>query len=71
MATAKVNLKAFFLNFSGLVDNECSGKCLPGHYCPEGSVSPTEMMCPKGKYVWTGLFCFLYRSVWRFQRSFR
>ena len=32
----------------GLMSPECTGLCLPGEYCPEGSISPT--LCPHGYY---------------------
>lgn len=28
-----------------MVTEECSGLCSPGYYCPEGSISPEEVMC--------------------------
>ena len=28
----------------------CTGACDPGHYCPTGSVSPTQEKCPAGRY---------------------
>eukprot|EP01041_Mallomonas_annulata_P008562 gene8562-17664_t len=31
-------------------DFTCSGLCEPGHYCPEGSTSATEMPCPAGRF---------------------
>jgi hypothetical protein len=33
----------------GLTHRECSGPCLPGHYCPQGSSLATERVCPKGE----------------------
>jgi hypothetical protein len=34
----------------GLDNNHCSGKCSKGHYCPAASTSPTQIMCPAGRY---------------------
>lgn len=39
-------------NASGLQTSHCTGRCVPGEYCPEGSVVPT--LCPKGSYCPTG-----------------
>ena len=35
---------------AGLTSSACSGKCSPGHYCPEASTSPTEVRCPPGRF---------------------
>ena len=32
-------------NTTGLSSSQCSGLCLPGFFCPEGSISPTERAC--------------------------
>lgn len=32
-------------NNYGMNKSTCLGKCSPGYYCPEGSISPTEVMC--------------------------
>jgi hypothetical protein len=32
----------------GLTNRDCSGKCQPGYYCPQGSGSPRQEICPKG-----------------------
>lgn len=41
-----------FGSSEGLKTAECTGLCLPGEYCPEGSVQPT--ICPKGYYCSQG-----------------
>ena len=38
--------------FPGLI--AVVGQCEPGHYCPEGSSSPTELLCPMGYYCGLG-----------------
>jgi len=35
---------------AGLSHRDCSGKCSPGHYCPEGSTSKTQVRCPAGRF---------------------
>ena len=34
----------------GRPDDQCSGACNAGHYCPPGSTSPAEKPCPAGTY---------------------
>mmetsp|Transcript_53830 Transcript_53830/g.159492 ORF Transcript_53830/g.159492 Transcript_53830/m.159492 type:complete len:407 (+) Transcript_53830:330-1550(+) len=34
----------------GQANRECTGPCLEGHYCLEGSVSNTSGICPTGRY---------------------
>lgn len=34
----------------GLRDRRCSGQCLPGYYCPQGSTSSKQIQCPAGRY---------------------
>lgn len=36
----------------GLMSPDCTGLCVPGEFCPEGSVAPT--ICPKGYYCSQG-----------------
>ena len=43
----------YFGNFSGLATAECSGKCLPGSYCPSPSAVPIS--CSLGHYCPDGL----------------
>ncbi|CAM9203414.1 unnamed protein product, partial [Phaeothamnion confervicola] len=33
-----------------LSSSSCSGLCSRGHYCPHGSISPTETPCPPGTF---------------------
>ena len=33
-----------------LTSSSCNGQCYRGHYCPPGSISPTEIPCPVGRY---------------------
>ena len=35
---------------AGLKSSNCSGLCLPGHYCPAGATSGTQIACPAGIY---------------------
>jgi protocatechuate 3,4-dioxygenase beta subunit len=35
---------------TGIEDEACSGLCRPGYFCPEGSVSKTEVQCPAGRF---------------------
>mmetsp|Transcript_8264 Transcript_8264/g.9870 ORF Transcript_8264/g.9870 Transcript_8264/m.9870 type:complete len:365 (+) Transcript_8264:3-1097(+) len=35
---------------SKLTNNQCSGLCERGHYCPKGSISSTELPCPAGRF---------------------
>lgn len=35
---------------SNLTDRGCSGACLPGHFCPEGSSSGEAHPCPGGRF---------------------
>lgn len=30
--------------------DSCTGPCAPGHYCPPGSTSPTQVRCPAGTF---------------------
>ena len=33
-----------------LVEKKCTGACAPGYYCPEGSTTSTQVVCPAGRY---------------------
>lgn len=35
----------FYGHIHGQLSANCSGPCDPGYYCPEGSISPTEVLC--------------------------
>jgi len=39
---------------SGLYTKDCSGLCAAGYYCPEGSVTSTQIPCPAGRFGFTG-----------------
>ena len=32
------------------IDDQCNGACAVGHYCPNGTISPTLYPCPAGTY---------------------
>ena len=49
--------KGQFGNTSLLASPSCSGKCLPGDYCPSGSILPT--ICPLGHYCPDGISALL------------
>ena len=35
---------------TGRIDDQCSGACAAGHYCPANSTSSTQIPCPAGTY---------------------
>ena len=37
-------------NVTALKSAQCAGNCTAGYYCPAGSTSPTQLMCPPGSY---------------------
>lgn len=38
-------LAGFYGHIHGQINETCSGPCAPGYYCPEGSISATEILC--------------------------
>lgn len=47
--------KGKYGNATGLSSPECSGWCIPGHYCPEGTGVPIP--CPQNSYAMVRMCC--------------
>ena len=52
-----------FLGTVGQSDEDCSGDCFKGYYCPAGSASPTQNQCGEGFYCPMGTGTAAERNV--------